>query len=116
MLLNIEKKEVDPDIVVLEMAGRIVLGRDSQQIEWTVSDLVQNNKKKVVFDLSAVNYLDSTGVGIIIMCSSKLKQSGGELRLAGPRGPVGEVLKLTQVNQIVPIHPTVAAATQDFPG
>ena len=115
-MLSIEKKEVHPDIVVLAMVGRIVIGRDSQQVEWAVSDLVQANCKKVVFDLSAVNHLDSTGVGIIVMCSSKLKQSGGQLRIAGPQGTVGEVLKLTQVDQIVPIHPTVDAATQNFPG
>jgi anti-anti-sigma regulatory factor len=48
------------------------------------------------------------------MSSGKLKKADGELRIAGPAAHVEEVLKMTNVNQIVKLHPTTAAAAKDF--
>lgn len=114
MLLSIKKKAIEPDIAVLEMAGRITLGRDCQEVEWRLEDLLKENRRKVIFDLTSVNHIDSTGVGILVMCSGRLHQNGGQLRLAGATGMVEQVLKLTKVNQIVDFHPTVDDAARAF--
>ncbi len=114
MLLTVEKKRLTPDVVVLEIKGRITLGRECQQIEWTVDDLVKNDDRKVVLDLSGVTHVDSTGIGIIVMCSGKLKRAGGELRVAGATGVVEQVMKLTKVDEIVALFPDAATATESF--
>ena len=112
-MLTIETKNVDPDIVILEIAGRINMGRECKQLEWSTETLVRENKKKVVFDLSAVSHIDSTGIGIIVMCAGKLKQAGGKLHVFA-QGHVEEVLKLTSVDKVVDLHPSMAAATAGF--
>ena len=112
-MLEIQTKNVEPDIVVLEIAGRLMMGRESKQLEWSVDTLVRENRKRVVFDLSAVTHIDSTGVGIIIVSSSRLKQAGGKLHLCA-QGHVEEVLKLTGIDKVVDLYPTVAAATGSF--
>lgn len=114
MLLNIEKKRIGADIVVLEMNGRITLGRECQQVEWSVEELVKSGEKKMIFDIAKLQTIDSTGVGILVMCSAKLKKAGGELRLAGAQGFVENILKLTKVEMILPLYPTVDAAAQNF--
>ena len=76
MILEIAKKAVG-NIVVLEMTGRITLGRDCQQIEADVDELVRGKQARIVFDLSKVKYMDSSGVGIMVMCSGKVKEAGG---------------------------------------
>lgn len=58
--------------------------------------------------------MDSTGVGIIMMVCGLLRQSGGELRLAGARGLVEEVLKLTNVHSMIAVHPSVELAAASF--
>ena len=113
-MLTIQNKRIDPDIVVLELAGRLTLGRDAQHVEWQIADLVKGAEKKVILDLSQLDHIDSTGIGIVVACSGKLRQSGGELRLAGARGLVAEVLKLTNVNSIVSMFDTADAAAQNF--
>jgi anti-sigma B factor antagonist len=113
-MLKIETKHVQPDIVVLEITGRITLGMESKQLEWAVESLVGEGRKKVIFDLTSVTNIDSTGIGIIVMSSGKLKKAGGELRVAGAAAHVGEVLKMTNVDQIVVLHPTTAAAAANF--
>ncbi len=113
-MLEIQNKQLAPDIVVLEIAGRITLGRESKQLEWAVETLVGEGRKKVIFDIAGVTNVDSTGIGIIVMSSGKLKQAGGELRVAGASPHVGEVMKTTNVDRIVGLHPTTAAAAAGF--
>ncbi len=113
-MLEIQTKQLAPDIVVLEIAGRITLGRESKQLEWAVESLVGEGRKKVIFDMAGVTNLDSTGIGIIVMSSGKLKKAGGELRVAGATAHVEEVMKMTNLDQIVGIHATAAAAAADF--
>ena len=114
MILNLERKKVEPDVAVIEMTGRITMGSDSQKIEWGLAELLKENQKKVIFDLTEVTYLDSSGIGILMMCHAKLKKAGGALRIAGARGMVEETLELTSVNKIVRLYPTAADAAQDF--
>ena len=115
MLLTITKKAIEPDIAVLEMKGRIMLGRDCQEVEWKLDELLRDNSRKVIFDLTGVNHIDSTGIGIVVMCSGKVRKTGGELRVAGASGVVEQVLKLTKVDQIVGFYSTVEAAAHNFP-
>jgi anti-anti-sigma factor len=113
--LNIQRKVIEPDIVIVEIGGRIVFGPECQQIEWLISDLLSQGQKEIIFDVSGVSHIDSTGVGIIVMCFGKVKKAGGDLRVAGARGIVEEVLKMTKVDRIVVLFPTVAAAVATRP-
>jgi len=114
MPLTIHTKQVPPDVVVLEMTGRITLGNDCQQVEWTTNKLVAEQKKKIIFDLSGITHVDSTGIGIIVMVAGQMKKAGGGLRVAGANQHVEQMLKVTSVDQIVGLHPTIAAAAADF--
>jgi len=112
-MLEIHTRTITPDVVVLEISGRITLGRECKQIEWSTESLVRENRKKVVFDLSGVTHIDSTGIGIIVMSAGQLKQAGGALRVCA-QGRVEEILKLTNIDKVVSLHPTIAAASEGF--
>lgn len=113
-MLNILKKHVEPDVTILEISGRLAIGRDCQEVEWQLDDLLKAQKTKVVFDLTELKYIDSTGIGIIVMCHGKLKKSGGDLRVACPQGVVDDTIRLTRVDQMIQLFPTCAAATESF--
>jgi len=114
MILNIEQKKIEPDVVVMEMHGRITMGSDSQKIEWGLAQLLKERQPKVIFDLTDVSYVDSSGVGILMMCHAKLKKAGGALHLVGVQGMVEEALAMTSVNKIVPLYSTTTVAAKDF--
>jgi len=109
-MLEIQTKNKPPDIVIVEVTGRITIGRDCKQLEWSTENLVRENKKKIIFDLSGVSHIDSTGIGIVVMCAGQVKQAGGELRVCA-QGHVEKVLKLTSVDKVVGLHPTLEAAS-----
>jgi len=107
-MLEIQTKRLPPDIVVLEITGRITIGRECKQLEWATDNLVrEQNEKKIIFDLSGVTHMDSTGVGIIVMSAGIVKQAGGELRLAGANKHIDSVLKVTSMDKLVSWDVTV---------
>jgi len=114
MPLTIEIKHLEPDIALLEMSGRITMGNDCRHVEWTAEKLVSERRTKVVFDLTNISFVDSTGIGIIVMVAGKMKEAGGKLRLAGANKHVEQTLKMTSVDRIVPLHPTAVAAIAAF--
>lgn len=109
------KKQIRPGVVVLEINDSIQIGPSCQRIEQQVDEVIRLNEKWVIFDLSRVTYVDSTGVGTIVRSLGRLKKAGGTLRLTGVQRMVEGVLKLTQVVKIIEIFPTVADASRDLP-
>jgi anti-sigma B factor antagonist len=114
-MLEIQTKRLPPDIVVLEITGRITIGRECKQLEWATDALVrEKQEKKIIFDLTGVTHIDSTGVGIIVMSAGQVKEAGGQLRLAGVNQHVEHVLRITSVDKLVTWSPTVSEAAVGF--
>ena len=114
MILELEKKQAAPDITVLELRGRLLMGNDSRQVEWSINDLMKNGVKKVVLDLRELNAIDSTGVGILVMCNAKLQKAGAAMRIVSTDGIVESTLQMTHVDRIVKFYPTVEEACERF--
>ncbi|MBI1790980.1 MAG: STAS domain-containing protein [Acidobacteria bacterium] len=113
MLLSIDQKRIKPGVVVLVLAGKIALGRECQKIEQQVSELIQHDEKKIILDLAGVEYIDSTGVGLIALCAGRTRTAGGNLFVAGARGMVLNILNLTKMDTIVGTYAdSVAAASE----
>jgi anti-anti-sigma factor len=110
MLLRIEERKIEPDITVVELAGKLALGRESQQIETLVDQLVGQGRLKAILDMTQVDYIDSAGIGLLAMASGKMKQSGGKLAIVAPEGRVLQMLNLTQMTSILSVAKTLAEA------
>ena len=113
-MLEIQTKQLPPDIVVLEITGKITIGRDCQHLEWTMESLVREKRKKIIFDLTGVSHIDSTGIGIIVVSAGQVKEAGGQLRLAGVNQHLEHIFKLTSIDKVVEWNPTVTEAAAGF--
>ena len=100
MSLQIEHKEFSPGTVVITLSGRITLGESSAEIEALVKRLIDEGKNHVVFDMSEVTHIDSTGIGRFISSLNKLRQAGGSLRMAGATGQVRDAFHVTRLDTI----------------
>lgn len=114
MILEVQKKQAAPDVSILELRGRLMMGNDSRQVEWSVADLLKNGVRKVVMDLRELDAIDSTGVGILVMCNAKLQKAGGMMRIVSSDGIVESTLQMTHVDRIVKFFPTVEEAGANF--
>lgn len=109
-MLNIAQRTTSSGVTVLEIQGRITLGRDAQELQWKLDELPSGSANRLIVDLARVTALDSTGIGILVMCAGKLKDAGGSLRIAGATGMVAHTLQLCRVADIVPMFDNVDAA------
>jgi anti-anti-sigma factor len=114
MLLQIHESRTG-EITLLTMEGKFALGRESQRIESLVDDLAARADNKVIFDMTGVNYIDSAGIGMLALAAGKLRQSGGKLVVVSPpEGRTSHMMKLTQMDAIVPVVATVDEARAAF--
>lgn len=109
---QLQKTAIAPDVTLIEVIGQITLGRECQQVEWLVEELIRAGQAKIVFDLSKLDYLDSTGIGIVVTCSGKADAAGGQLRLACLQPKVADLMRVTKLNRIMTFYPTVNDALQ----
>jgi anti-sigma B factor antagonist len=110
MRLEIAEREMAPDITVVELSGKLELGRESQRIETLLEDLVERGSTRVIFDMRGVEYMDSAGLGMLALASGRLKEVGGSLAVVAAEGRVLQMLNQTQIYMIVKVCPTVDAA------
>ena len=108
--MQIAHVQLERGVEVLEMTGSILAGLDCESVEKEVATLIQGGKTRVIFDLTRVRHIDSAAIGSIVRCLSRLRRAQGDLRLAGAGSMVEGTLKLTQLDRIIGVYPTVAAA------
>jgi anti-anti-sigma factor len=71
---------------------------------------IATEKQKIVVDLSAVNFLASYGIRVLLVAAKIVKSNGGSLAVVCPDNNVAKVLKTAGMDALIPIYQTEAAA------
>src|SRR6476646_8059145 len=112
MALEIEES-LREDVTVLTLKGRLTLG-ESNLVREKVNQLSAAGRYKIVIDLSAVEYIDSTGLGVLVICFTSLKKFGGALKLVNPNKRNVELLLLTKLHTVFEVFTEVQDAVNSF--
>lgn len=70
----------------------------------------------VIFNMSRIKFIDSSGIGAILSCLRKLHSQGGALSMFGVKDQVVQLFKLVRIDRIIEIHPTKNSAIRAFQG
>ena len=100
-------------VVILTLKGRLTLG-ESNQIREKIAALAAAGQHNVVVDLGAVDYIDSTGLGILVICFTSLKKQGGALKLVNPNKRNVELLLLTKLHTVFEVFNEDQDAVNSF--
>jgi anti-anti-sigma factor len=109
--MSVEAKQLDSGIAVVTIAGRLSMGGETERLDATVKGLLQQDQKKFVLDITTLDYVDSSGLGMLVSCLTNVKKAGGELKLAGPNPRIRRIFAMTGVDTMMPMFDTLAAAT-----
>ena len=82
----------------------------------SVASLLTSGDKKVIVDLSGVNYIDSASIGCLMDLYRQATAAGGMLKLAGVQKRVETMLTMTGAQNFLEIHPDEASAVRSFGG
>jgi len=106
-------ESVREDVVILTLKGRLTLG-ESNIVRERIAQLSAAGKHNVVVDLGGVEYIDSTGLGILVICFTSLKKNGGALKLVNPNKRNVELLLLTKLHTVFEVFTEVQDAVNSF--
>jgi anti-sigma B factor antagonist len=114
MILQFRKRALPAGVTVLEIKGNIHCGPECARLEREVDAMIAAQETRVIFDMAEVTHADSAAIGAIVRCLTKLKGAGGALRIAAPQPMIDYSLKLTKVDKLIEIFPSVEQARKRF--
>ena len=86
------------DVTILDVAGSVTTTDGSDRmLTDKLRSLIQQNRKKLLLNLAAVSYVDSTGLGAIVHSYATVKNQGGSLKLLNVTGRFRDLLSLTKL-------------------
>ncbi len=103
----------DTSTTVLRPTGRINMVA-APALKILIEETVASGRTRIVVDLGEVSFIDSSGLGALISGLKTARQAGGDLRLAAVPEQVLTVLRLTNLDRVLPAHDTVADASHDW--
>ena len=78
---------------------------DAASLRDAIQDLIKKDNKSFLFDLSAIDYMDSTGLGLFIFLDEELKGKNGKMVLKGLSGRVKTLFERTRLYDVFTIQP-----------
>lgn len=100
-------KSTSGNVTVIRVEGQLIVG-NRQELKALVQDALEGGSRKFLIDCSATGYIDSSGLGALVTISKKVREAGGELRLAALNDDLRSLFELTKLDALFHIAPTVA--------
>jgi anti-sigma B factor antagonist len=99
------------DVLVVDVEGQLIVG-NRQELKQKVLEELENGERKFVVDFEKTGYIDSSGLGVLVSLSKKIREQGGELRLANLNEDLRTLFELTKLDTLFHIADSRDGALQ----
>ncbi|MBM3774808.1 MAG: STAS domain-containing protein [Acidobacteria bacterium] len=113
MGLEIGERERE-SIVVLDLKGRITVGEETAALRDKVESLLASGKKSLILNLAGVDYIDSTGLGALVVVHTSLRKAGGGVKLLDLNRRNIELLIMTKLATVFELFSDEQDAVNSF--
>jgi anti-sigma B factor antagonist len=113
MSFEIQQRERE-GVVILDLKGRLVVGEAASRLRDEMLALASAGQHKVVLNLAGVDFIDSTGLGAMVICFTTLKKAGGGLKLCNLAEREIELLVLTKLTSVFELFDDEQHAVNSF--
>lgn len=111
--MKMTEKEQD-NVVILGLSGKIMGGPDATLLNDKLHELIETGKTNIIADLGGVNWMNSSGLGILIGGLTTMRNSGGDLKLANITDRIQSLLMITKLLTVFETFETVDKAIESF--
>lgn len=113
MAFEIRERERE-GIIILDVEGRLIVGEPVSALRERVREMVENGKTNVVLNLAGVDYIDSTGLGGLVISYTGLRKVSGALKLLNLSRRNIELLVLTKLTTVFEVFDDEQEAVNSF--
>ena len=100
-------------VTVVDVEGQLIVG-NRQELKAKVLEELDNGERKFVIDFSKTGYIDSSGLGVLVSLSKKIREQGGELRLSSLNEDLRTLFELTKLDTLFRIADSREDALEGF--
>ncbi len=113
MKVNIGEREHE-GVILLDLNGRLVAGENVAALREKITELVTSGKVNAVLNLQHVDYIDSSGLGAMVMCFTSIRRAEGKLKLLNLTRRNVELLVLTKLETVFEVFDEEQQAINSF--
>lgn len=100
--------------IILEFKGDVMGGPDTVALNEQLHKLIDEGKKNVVVDLGKVNFMNSSGLGMLIGGYTTMKNAGGDLRICNATDKIESLLMITKLITVFQHFKSLDEAVKSF--
>jgi anti-anti-sigma factor len=101
------------EVTLVDVEGQLIVG-NRQELKQKVLEELENGARKFVIDFAGAGYIDSSGLGVLVSLSKKIREQSGELRLSGLNEDLRTLFELTKLDTLFRIADTRSEALEGF--
>jgi len=111
--LHINIREI-ADITIIDLVGNIKTNDDYTSFKKTIDDTIQDGRVKLILNFKSVHFINSSGLGRLILASKRAKENGGSLKIVELSADLQELFSFTRLDSKIDIFPTEEDAVESF--
>jgi anti-sigma B factor antagonist len=100
-------------VTIVDVEGQLIVG-NRQELKQKVLEELDGGERKFVIDFSKTGYIDSSGLGVLVSLSKKIREQGGELRLSSLNEDLRTLFELTKLDTLFRIADARGEALEGF--
>jgi len=109
--MKTETNQLENGFLLVKIVGEVDV-YTSIDLKKDLGKLVDADKNKIIIDLLKVNYMDSSGLGVLVALLKQIKKKNGELKLVNLPISVKKIFDLTRLTKFFDIYETLEEATR----
>ena len=113
MALSIREREKE-GVTILDLDGRLTAGESIASLREQIIGDINRGSTQFVLNMAGVDYVDSSGLGMMVVCFTTLKKAGGVLKLLNLTSRNLELLVLTKLTTIFEVYTDEQDAVNSF--
>jgi anti-sigma B factor antagonist len=113
MSMEIQRRERE-GVTILDLKGRLAVGESCTLLRESVNEQIAQGHKQIILNLQQVDYIDSTGLGSMVICYTSLQKIGGSMKLVNLNRRNLELMLLTKLSTIFQIFAEEQEAVNSF--
>jgi anti-sigma B factor antagonist len=110
MSLHVSREK---EVVIVEIEGQLIVS-NRQELKQRVLDEAEGGARKILVDFARTGYIDSAGLGVLVSLAKRLRELGGDIRLANLNDDLQTLFELTKLDTLFQIADSRERALETF--